>query len=61
MNEPIFDHNLLDVDRLPIEYVASSIVVAKELSGSHRNVRDAEYEYRDAEYEYRDAEYEYRD
>ncbi|MEM8671538.1 MAG: four helix bundle protein [Planctomycetota bacterium] len=40
MNEPIFDHDRLDVYRLTIEYVASSFAVARDLEGSHRHARD---------------------
>ena len=40
MNEPMFDHDRLDVYRLSIEYVASSFAVAKALSGLHRPARD---------------------
>ncbi|EMI21071.1 23S rRNA-associated protein [Rhodopirellula maiorica SM1] len=37
MTEPIFDHDRLDVDRISIDYVASSFAVAKELNGCHRH------------------------
>ena len=40
MNEPIFDHDRLDVYRLSIDYVASSFAVAKDLNGLHRHARD---------------------
>ncbi|EMI15954.1 S23 ribosomal protein [Rhodopirellula maiorica SM1] len=40
MNEPIFDHDRLDVYRLSIDYVASSFAVAKSLGGCHRHARD---------------------
>ena len=62
MTEPIFDHDRLDVYRLSIEYVASSLAVAKDPNSCHRHardqwLRDAEYEYEyEHEYEYRDAE-----
>ncbi len=37
MAEPVFDHDRLDVYRLSIDYVASSIV--KDLNGLHRHAR----------------------
>ncbi len=40
MTEPVCDLDRLDVDRLSIDYVASSFAVAKELSGLHRHARD---------------------
>lgn len=40
MNEPIFDHERLDVYRLSIDYVTSSFRVAKTLNGSLRHARD---------------------
>ncbi len=40
MNEPIFDHDRLDVYRLSIDYVASSFAVAKDLNGLHPHARD---------------------
>ncbi len=40
MNEPIFDHDRLDVYRLSIDYVASSFAVGKDLNGLHRHARD---------------------
>ncbi len=40
MNEPIFDHERLDVYRLSIDYVTSSFRVAKILNGSLRHARD---------------------
>jgi four helix bundle protein len=40
MNNPIFDHDRLDVYRLSIEYVALSFDIAKSLSGLHRQARD---------------------
>ncbi len=40
MNEPVFDHERLDVYRLSIEYVASSYRIAKTLSGMNRPARD---------------------
>ena len=40
MTEPIFAHDRLDVDRLSIEYVASSFSLAKDLNGLHRHTRD---------------------
>jgi hypothetical protein len=40
MNEPIFDHERLDVYRLAIEYVTSSYRIAKSLSGINRHARD---------------------
>ena len=61
MTEPIFDHDRLDVDRLSIDYVASSFAIAKELTAAHRHAREPEVKYRAGiEYEYRDAEYEYK-
>jgi len=40
MNEPIFDHEKLDVYRLSIEYVAASYGIAKSLAGANRHIRD---------------------
>jgi four helix bundle protein len=40
MNEPIFDHEGLDVYRLAIEYITSSYRIAKSLSGINRHARD---------------------
>ena len=40
MNDPIFDHDRLDVYRLSIEYVAASFEVSKTLNGLHRHARD---------------------
>jgi four helix bundle protein len=40
MNEPVFDHDRLDVDRLSIDDVASSFAIAKKLGGLHRHARD---------------------
>jgi four helix bundle protein len=40
MNEPVFDHERLDVYRLSIDYVASSFRVAESLNGSLRHARD---------------------
>ncbi len=40
MNEPIFDHERLDVYRLSIEYVAFSYRIAKSLTGMNRPARD---------------------
>ena len=40
MNDPIFDHDRLDVYRLSIEYVADAFDVCKSLSGLHRHARD---------------------
>jgi four helix bundle protein len=40
MNEPIFDHERLDVYRLSIEYVAFSYRIAKTLGGMNRPARD---------------------
>ena len=40
MNEPIFDHERLDVYRVAIDYVTSSFRVAKTLNGSLRHARD---------------------
>jgi len=39
-NEPIFDHEKLDVYRLSIEYVAFSYRIARGLSGVNRHARD---------------------
>ena len=40
MNEPIFDHEKLDVYRLSIDYVAFSYRIAKTLVGVNRPARD---------------------
>ena len=40
MNEPIFDHEKLDVYRLSIDYVAFSYVIATALTGNNRHARD---------------------
>ena len=40
MDAPTFDHELLDVNRLSIEYVALSFRLAKGLIGVHRPARD---------------------
>jgi four helix bundle protein len=40
MTEPIFDHDRLDVYRIPIDYVAASFRIAKALNGVHRHARD---------------------
>jgi four helix bundle protein len=40
MNEPIFDHERLDVYRLSIDYVAFSYRIAKSLAGMNRPARD---------------------
>ena len=40
MNEPVFDHDRLDVYRLSIKYVSSSFTIAKDLNGCHRHARD---------------------
>lgn len=40
MNEPIFDHEKLDVYRLPIAYVAFSHRIAKTLGGINRPAQD---------------------
>ena len=40
MNEPIFDHEKLDVHRLSIDYVAFSYTIASALTGSNRHARD---------------------
>ncbi len=40
MNEPIFDHERLDVYRLSIDYVALSHRIAKTLSGMNRSAGD---------------------
>ncbi len=40
MNEPIFDHERLDVYRLSIEYVAFSYRIAKSITGMNRPARD---------------------
>ena len=39
-NEPIFDHDRLDVYRLSIENVAESFTIANQFSGAHRHARD---------------------
>ena len=40
MNDPIFDHDRLDVYRLSIDYVAAAFDVSKTLGGLHRHARD---------------------
>jgi four helix bundle protein len=40
MNEPIFDHERLDVYRLSIEYVALAYRIARTLGGVNRHARD---------------------
>jgi four helix bundle protein len=40
MNEPIFDHEKLDVYRLSIDYVAYSYSIATRLAGNNRHARD---------------------
>src|SRR5688500_10384145 len=40
MNEPIFDHEKLDVYRLSIAYVAYSHAIACRLTGNNRHSRD---------------------
>ncbi len=40
MNEPIFDHERIDVYRLSIDYVAFSFRIAKTLSGMNRPAGD---------------------
>jgi four helix bundle protein len=40
MAERIFDQERLDVYRLSIEYVASSLSLARDLNGCHRHARD---------------------
>ncbi|TWT91615.1 four helix bundle protein [Neorhodopirellula pilleata] len=40
MNDPIFDHDRLDVYRLSIEYVSAAFESSKSLSGLHRHGRD---------------------
>ena len=40
MNDPIFDHDRLDVYRLSIDYVAAAFEVSKSLGGLHRHARD---------------------
>jgi four helix bundle protein len=40
MNEPIFDHEKLDVYRLSIDYVAYSHTIATRLAGKNRHARD---------------------
>ncbi len=40
MDEPIFDHDRLDVYRLSIDYVAQSFAITKQLSGLQRHARD---------------------
>jgi hypothetical protein len=39
MNEPIFDHEKLDVYRLSIDYVAFSYAIASRLTGNNRHTR----------------------
>jgi len=40
MNEPLFDHEKLDVYRLSIDYVAFSYRLATRLTGNQRHARD---------------------
>jgi four helix bundle protein len=40
MNEPVFDHEKLDVYRLSIEYIAISHTIALRLTGANRHSRD---------------------
>ena len=40
MNDPIFDHDRLDVYRLSIDYVAAAFEVSKSMGGLHRHARD---------------------
>ena len=40
MNDPIFDHDRLDVYRLSIDYVARSFEASQSLGGLHRHARD---------------------
>ncbi len=40
MNEPLFDHEKLDVYRLSIEYVAFSFNIASGLTDQNRHARD---------------------
>ena len=40
MNDPIFDHDRLDVYRLSVDYVAAAFDVCKSLNGLHRHARD---------------------
>ena len=40
MDEPVFDHEKLDVYRVAIEYLARMRLVMKELSGIDRPIRD---------------------
>ena len=40
MNEPIFDHEKLDVYRLSIDYLAFSYAVASRLTGNNRHARE---------------------
>jgi four helix bundle protein len=40
MNNPIFDHDRLDVYRLSIEYVSAAFETSKTLTGLHRHARD---------------------
>lgn len=40
MNEPLFDHEKLDVYRLSIDYVAYSFSIASGLTGQNRHARD---------------------
>ena len=44
MNQPIFDHERLDVYRLAIDYVAFSYRVAKTLGGMNRPARGSALE-----------------
>jgi four helix bundle protein len=71
MDAPTFDHERLDVSRLPTEYVAFSYRLTNGLTAIHRPARDqwlraaqsiplniAEDAF---EYEYRDDEYAYEE
>jgi hypothetical protein len=40
MNEPIFDHEKLDVYRLSIDYVAFSYALSSALAGNNRHARE---------------------
>ncbi len=40
MNEPIFDHEKLNVYRVAIDYVAFSYPIARSFRGNQRHLRD---------------------
>ncbi|TWT93170.1 four helix bundle protein [Neorhodopirellula pilleata] len=40
MNDPVFEHDRLDVYRLFLEDVSAAFEISKSLSGLHRHARD---------------------